>query len=159
MNLHLPAALVYASLAALVALLPGCAKPAGKSVVVGSKKFTESVILAEMGARLARQGGAESRRDDLGGTPALWLALTQGDIDVYPEYTGTITQSILKDTPPDLDAALAARGVRISKPLGFRNNYALGMRKDVAGARGIAKMSDLRAHPALRTSGSRCRAA
>jgi osmoprotectant transport system permease protein len=119
-------------------------------VVIGAKKFTESIILAEMGTRLARQAGVPARRDDLGGTPALWLALTQGDIDAYPEYTGTITQEILKESPPDLDAALAARGVRMSRPLGFRNNYALGMRKDVASALGITKMSDLKAHPDLR---------
>ena len=135
---------------AILLLVPGCSKPAAKPVVIGSKKFTESVILAEMGTRLARQSGAEARRDDLGGTPALWLALTQGDIDAYPEYTGTITQSILKGTPPDLDAALAAHGVRVSKPLGFRNNYALGMRKDVAAAKGITTVSDLRNHAELR---------
>ena len=125
-------------------------RPAQKPVVIGAKKFTESVILAEMGAQLARHAGAAARRDDLGGTPALWLALTQGDIDAYPEYTGTITRQILKADPPDLAAALAAHGVRISRPLGFRNNYALGMRKDVAAAKGITKISDLRGHPDLR---------
>jgi osmoprotectant transport system permease protein len=118
--------------------------------VIGAKKFTESIILAEMGSRLARQAGVEARRDDLGGTPALWLALTQGDIDAYPEYTGTITEEILKEKPKDLDAELAARGVRMSRSLGFRNNYALGMRKDVAAALGIRKTSDLKAHPNLK---------
>jgi osmoprotectant transport system permease protein len=137
-------------LCAFLLLVPGCSRPTEKPVVVGAKKFTESVILAEVGTRLVRAGGAESRRDDLGGTPALWLALTQGDIDAYPEYTGTITRQILTDNPPDLDAALAAHGVRMSKPLGFRNNYALGMRKDVAVAKGIAKISDLLNHPELR---------
>jgi osmoprotectant transport system permease protein len=130
--------------------VPGCSKPSQKPVVIGSKKFTESVILAEMATQLAREGGVESRRDDLGGTPALWLALTQGDIDAYPEYTGTITRQILKADPTDLGAALAAYGIRISKPLGFRNNYALGMRKDVASAKGIRTISDLRMHPELR---------
>ena len=94
--------------------------------------------------------GPRARRDDLGGTPALWLALTQGDIDAYPEYTGTITRQILRTDPPDLAAALAAHGVRVSGPLGFRNNYAFGMRKDVALAKGITKISDLRGHPELR---------
>ena len=141
--------LICIVLAAAVACVPGCA-PGKKPVVVGAKKFTESVILAEMGARLAHNAGAEARRDDLGGTPALWLALTQGDVDASPEYTGTITRQILKDNPPDLDAALAAHGVRMSRPLGFRNNYALGMRKDVAAGKGIRKISDLRRHPYLR---------
>jgi osmoprotectant transport system permease protein len=151
-------ALACTALAAIATLLPGCTPKANKPVVIGAKKFTESVILAEMGAQLARHAGAEARRDDLGGTPALWLALTQGDIDAYPEYTGTITQQILKDETAnletdletELEAALAAQGVRVSRPLGFRNNYALGMRKDVAAARGITKISDLRAHPDLR---------
>ncbi|OWK35103.1 L-proline glycine betaine binding ABC transporter protein ProX [Fimbriiglobus ruber] len=134
----------------LPAFLSGCSRGSEKPVVIGSKKFTESVILAEMGTQLARAGGVEARRDDLGGTPALWLALTGGDIDAYPEYTGTITRQILNADPPDLAAALAAHGVRVSRSLGFRNNYALGMRKDVAAAKGIATISDLRTHPALR---------
>jgi osmoprotectant transport system substrate-binding protein/osmoprotectant transport system permease protein len=134
----------------LILLLPGCRPSANKPVVVGSKKFTESVILAEMGTQLARHAGAAARRDDLGGTPALWLALTQGDIDAYPEYTGTITRQILRADVPDLATALAAYGIRLSRPLGFRNNYALGMRKDVAAAKGITKTSDLRTHPDLR---------
>lgn len=131
------------ALAAVVALVPGCARPAQRPVVIGDKKFTESIILAEMGAQLARQTGTAARREDLGGTPAVWLALTQGDVDAYVEYTGTITREILQADPPDLAAALAARGVRMSRPLGFRNNYALGMRKDVAAAKGITKISDL----------------
>lgn len=142
---------VLASIALAFALasLPGCGK-AERPVVVGAKKFTESVVLAEMGVLLARGAGAEARRDDLGGTPALWLALTQGDIDAYPEYTGTITRQILKTEPSDLATALAEHGVRLGRPMGFRNNYALGMRKDVAASLGITKTSDLRDHPELR---------
>src|SRR5262245_54618910 len=143
-------AISCAALAAALVCVPGCARPTRKPVVIGAKKFTESVILAEMGTQLARHAGAEARRDDLGGTPALWLALTQGDVDAYVEYTGTITRQILKDDSTDLSAALAAHGVRIGRPLGFRNNYAMGMRKDVARAKGITKTSDLRDHPRLR---------
>lgn len=137
-------------LAAAVVAVFGCRPPVARPVGVGAKKFTESVILAEMATQLARHAGAAARRDDLGGTPALWLALIQGDIDIYPEYTGTITRQILRADPPDLAAALAAYGVRMSRPLGFRNNYALGMRKDVAAANGITTISDLRGHPNLR---------
>ena len=140
--------LLTAALAAVA--MPGCQHPVNRPVEIGAKKFTESVILAEMGTQLARHAGVDSRREDLGGTPALWLALTQGDIDAYPEYTGTITREILKADPPDLAAALAAHGISISGSLGFRNNYALGMRKDVAVAKGITKISDLRSHPELR---------
>ena len=132
-----------------LAVLPGCARST-KPIVIGAKKFTESVILAEIGVNLARSSQIPARRDDLGGTPALWLALTQGDIDAYVEYTGTITRQILKSSPPDLAKALAEHGVQIGRPLGFRNNYALGMRKDVAASLGITKTSDLRDHPTLR---------
>ena len=135
------------TIAVTVSFFAGCSPTS--TVVVGAKKFTESVILAELGARLAGEAGVHSRRDDLGGTPALWLALTQGDIDVYPEYTGTITRQILKADPPNLAAALAEHGICISKPLGFRNNYALGMRKDTAVSKGIRSISDLRRHPDL----------
>jgi osmoprotectant transport system permease protein len=141
---------LLAALAAAVVAIPGCRPPANHTVVIGSKKFTESVILAEMGTQLARYARTAARRDDLGGTSALWLALTQGDIDAYPEYTGTINRQILRADPPDLAAALATHGVRVGRPLGFRNNYGLGMRKDVAAAKGITKISDLRNHPELR---------
>ncbi len=131
--------------------LAGCDRtPAAKPVVVGSKKFTESIVLGEIAAGLMRPVVGNVRRDDLGGTPVCWVALTQGDIDIYPEYTGTITRQILQANPPDLDAALAVHGVKVSKSLGFRNNYALGMRKDVAAARGIRAVSDLKRHADLR---------
>lgn len=140
------------SLPLLILLLAGCAEhPVAKTkVAIGAKKFTESYLLAEMGSELARRGGADAERRDLGSTPTLWLALTQGDIDAYPEYTGTLTEQILKERPNDLATALAEKGIRISRPIGFRNNYALGMRKDVAAGRGIHTISDLRAHPDLR---------
>jgi osmoprotectant transport system permease protein len=137
-------------LTVVLVLTPGCARHENKPVVIGAKKFTESIILADMGVRLVRESGAEARRDDLGGTPSLWLALTQGDIDAYPEYTGTISRQILKDEPSDLAAALARHGIRISKSFGFRNNYGLGMRKDVAAGEKIARISELRSHPELR---------
>lgn len=142
--------LVVVATAVTLAAAPGCSRPAERPVVIGAKKFTESVILAEMGTQLAQSTGVPARRDDLGGTPALWLALTQGDIDAYVEYTGTITRQILKDDPPDLPEALARHGVRVSRSLGFRNNYALGMRKDVAAAKRVECVSDLRNHPELR---------
>src|SRR3954451_4293622 len=103
--MRLPPVLL-AALAVAVVVIPGCSRRVNRPVVIGAKKFTESVILAEMAAQLARHAGASARRDDLGGGPAIWMALTQGDIDAYPEYTGTITRQILKADPPDLGAAL-----------------------------------------------------
>jgi len=125
------------------------------TVVVGSKKFTESVILGELLVHLAREAGADARhRRELGGTQFLWKALISGEIDVYPEYTGTISKDILRSTagssPDELRQALAQYRIRMSDPLGFNNTYALGMREELAGRLGIQTISHLRRHPQLR---------
>jgi osmoprotectant transport system permease protein len=145
-------------LLAALALLVSCAahaKAPGGEIRIGSKKFTESVILGELAALLARDAGAPAEhRKELGGTRVLWNALRAGDIDLYPEYTGTITEEILAGSDLRDDAAmrdaLARQGVRMSRPLGFNNTYAIGMRKHVAARLGIRRISDLRRHPALR---------
>ncbi|MEO6263768.1 MAG: glycine betaine ABC transporter substrate-binding protein [Luteimonas sp.] len=123
-------------------------------VVIGSKNFTESVILGEIGTGLARGANipVEHRRQ-LGGTRIVWRALEGGQIDAYPEYTGTLVQEILQlpdATPAQLRAALAKRGLAMTPPLGFDNTYALGMRAERARALGIKHVSDLRAHPGLK---------
>ena len=122
---------------------------------VGSKKFTESVILAEMATALLREAGLEAaHRQELGGTRFLWDGLVGGDLDAYPEYTGTIAQEILAgEAVADVEAmreALGRYGVRMTAPLGFNNTYALGMNEDVAERLGIRTTSDLREHPELR---------
>jgi osmoprotectant transport system permease protein len=122
---------------------------------VGSKKFTESVILGEMVTLLvANQGVPVIHRDQLGGTRILWDALLKGDIDVYPEYTGTITREILAGEglrgEEDIRRYLSRFGILMSQPLGFNNTYALGMKEDLAERLGITKISDLRKHPQLK---------
>lgn len=125
-------------------------------VRIGSKQFTESVVLGELARSSAQAAGIEAvHQRELGGTSILWRALLQGDIDVYPEYTGTLTQELLKDVPADADiATLRARlqplGIGITDSLGFDNTYAIGMREDTAAKLGIATISDLLKHPALR---------
>ncbi len=122
--------------------------------VVGSKNFTESVILGEIAAGLARQAGSEVRhRRQLGGTRILWRALENGQIDVYPEYTGTLAQELLKMPGADEDAlrkALDERGLAMTGPLGFNNTYALGMLGQRAEELGIHTISNLREHADLR---------
>ena len=124
-------------------------------VTVGSKQFTESVILGELLTQLGTSVGCQvTHRRELGGTQILWNALLRGDIDIYPEYTGTITQEILSGSNivgmEALRAALAAQGVHLSKPLGFNDTYALGMSTATAERLQIRSISDLRAHPALK---------
>ncbi|MDO1527440.1 glycine betaine ABC transporter substrate-binding protein [Fulvimonas sp. R45] len=137
-------------------LLPWMARAGDAPVRIGSKQFTESVILGELATVTARRAGAAvTYRPQLGGTRILWQALRDGDIDVYPEYTGTITHDLLKDLPADagidaLRARLKPLGIGITDALGFDNTYAIGMRADEAGRLGIARISDLAKHPELR---------
>jgi len=114
-------------------------------VRVGSKQFTESVLLGELARQTLSESGvpAEHRRE-LGGTRVLWEALLAGQIDVYPEYTGTLAQEILKGAPLDQTR------VRMSAPLGFEDTYAIGVRRDAAARLGLRALSDLSRHPELR---------
>lgn len=139
----------------LLVLLTAACAPADAELRVGSKQFTESVILSETASQLIRHADVPvTHRAGLGGTRTLWGALLAGDIDIYPEYTGTIVQEILSDGslagPRAIRAALAEYGVRMSAPLGFNNTYAVGMRRDRAKQLGIHSLSDLVAHPDLR---------
>ena len=124
-------------------------------VRIGSKKFTESVILAEIAAKLCGIAGAEViKHQELGGTRLLWDALVAGEIDLYPEYKGTLAHEILKSENIESDAslagALAKRGLRMSESLGFSNRYAFGMMQVKAENLQIRTISDLTRHPTLR---------
>ena len=126
-----------------------------QTVVVGSKKFTESVILGEMARQLLGQDGTPvEHRRELGGTRVLWKGLLTGEIDLYPEYTGTLMNEIFAgrhiETLEQLEIALAAVNIYISKPLGFNNTYVLGMREQDAGDLDIVTISDLARYPDLR---------
>jgi osmoprotectant transport system permease protein len=148
MRLHVPWWLLLAAAAAM----PAAAAP----VQIGSKNFTESVVLGEIARLSAREGGIEAiHRRALGGTRILWKALRQGEIDVYPEYTGTLTHELLPDLPADsgIDALrfrLAALGIGLTASLGFDNTYALGMQAQKAQRLGIRSIADLSAHADLR---------
>lgn len=127
------------------------AQDAAPRVVVGSKSFTESVVLGEILTQTARLAGADAEhRRQIGGTRILFEALRRGEIDAYVEYTGTLTQELLPGVSPDsIEAALAPLGLSMTAPLGFNNTYAIGMKPDVADPRGIRTISDLRGHPDL----------
>jgi osmoprotectant transport system permease protein len=137
------------------ALLLALAVAAGPEVRVGSKAFTESIVLGELVTRAAASSGAAAvHRRALGGTRVLWEALLRGEIDVYPEYTGTLAREILAGEAVEggqaLRRALAARGVGATASLGFEDTYALGMRRADAARLGVRTISDLLRHPRLR---------
>ncbi|MCG8373420.1 MAG: ABC transporter permease subunit [Balneolales bacterium] len=131
-----------------------CSVFARQPVQVGSKLFTESVILGDIATLLLEAEGFEVEfYDQLGGTQILWNALIEGEIDIYPDYTGTVTQEILGGveftTLEALNVLLNEFEVQATRPLGFNNTYALGMNKQIAGELGIEKISDLGRHPDL----------
>lgn len=148
--------LVFLVCAAALAtsLHAGAAEP----LRIGSKRFTESYILAEVMAqtvRTADAGAAVEIRQGLGNTAIVHAALKAGSIDVYPEYLGTIEREILGHATTgaplsQLQAELRPLGLAIGVPLGFNNGYALAMRGAQARELGVTTLSQLARHPTLR---------
>ena len=131
-----------------------CLAAEERAIVIGSKNFTEGVVLGELIRAMAASTGANvEHRQALGGTRLVFNALVSGEIDIYAEYTGTLTHEIFAQKKPASDAdlrdLLAESGLVMSKSLGFRDNFALGMRERVAERLDIRRVSDLRAHPEL----------
>lgn len=127
---------------------------AADPVIIGSKKFTESYVLAEIAKRALENAGLKAdHRQGMGGTIILWEALRGGGIDVYPEYTGTIAEEILKQpgaSTTQIRNALSAQGIGMTDDLGFNNTYALVMQRNHADQLAIKTISDLKAHPELK---------
>jgi osmoprotectant transport system permease protein len=135
-------------------LLAADKSPEQPRVQVGSKAFPESVIIGEMVRLLDESAGIDAIHYRwLGDTSKTWNPLLLGQLDVYCEYTGTLTQEILSKenirTDEQLRDALARYGLRMSRSLGFSNNYALGMKEERAQELGIRTISDLKNHPEL----------
>lgn len=145
-------------LSGLMLLAMGCGvSPASNPVRVdvGSKAFTEGVLLGEVLTGLAATTGAEPvHHRQLGGTRVVWNALLAGEIGAYVEYTGTLSQEVFEGAVDSrletLAPELTRRGVILGPELGFTNTYAIGMSRAVAAAAGVATISDLAASPALR---------
>ena len=123
------------------------------AVVVASKPFGESYLLAEMFAQLLEARGISvDRRPGLGATELAFRALRSDAIDVYPEYTGTGLLVLLGEAPRgnanDVFHRVAEEfprrfGVRWLPPLGFENTYAIAVRKTMADSLGLRTLSDL----------------
>jgi glycine betaine/choline ABC-type transport system substrate-binding protein len=120
--------------------------------VVGSKNFTEQVLLAEILAQHIerRMHVAVGRKFNLGGTLVAQAAITSGAVDLYPEYSGTALTAVLK-LPPSKDPAAVMEQVRAAyrrrwrlewlPPLGFNNTFAMMVRGDIARRTGIRTLS------------------
>jgi glycine betaine/choline ABC-type transport system substrate-binding protein len=144
------------ALTACLSGLSGC-RTGERPVRVGSKNFSEQVILAEIVAlALEARGVTVDRRFNLGGTFICHRAIVSGELDLYPEYTGTAFTAILSQKPVSDPAAVLSSVSREyakrwdivwSAPLGFDNTFALVVRGEDARRLGLAKISDLAAHP------------
>jgi osmoprotectant transport system permease protein len=131
-----------------------------RAIVVASKPFGESFILAELFAQmLEHRGFRVDRRPGLGATEVAFSAVRSGAVDVYPEYTGTGLLAVLHEPPQRDPQAVFDRvsrefrsryGVRWLPPLGFENTYAIAVRRETATRYSLATLSDLaRAAPQL----------
>ena len=140
----------------------GCSRT--HPLTVGSKNFTEQIVLGEIVAQQLerRLGGKVDRKLDLGGTLLAQQALRNGEIDLYPEYTGTALTAVLKLAPSSDPAAVLER-VRAEyrkrwqlewlDPLGFDNTFAMVVRGPDARAQGIETISDAARRPQSWTLG------
>ena len=133
----------------------GCSKE--RLLTVGSKNFTEQVILGEIVAQHVslRLSERVDRKLNLGGTLLAHQALVKGDLDLYPEYTGTALTAILKLPLSSDPAAVLARvrkeyqkrfNVLWLDPLGFNNTFAMVIRVEDARKYGIETLSDAAGH-------------
>jgi len=146
--------LVFVVLGSLVFFLCSGALQAADVIRVGSKNFNESYLLSEIAAQLLEARGYEvERKFGLGGTLICYEALKKGEIDLYVEYTGTLSQAILS-LPGNpgrdlLNEQLADQGLELLEEFGFNNTYAIVVRDEVARAHGLERIGDLADAPDL----------
>jgi len=150
-------------LLSLIYFSSACNKPAQSKITVGSKFFTEQVILAELLAQHieAKTGIPVIRKTNLGGSLLVHKALLAGELDLYVEYTGTALTAVLNEspnsynqgvTPNDYSNAVYNRvkqlyaerfHLEVTEPLGFENTFAMVIRGDDAKNLHLQKISDI----------------
>jgi glycine betaine/choline ABC-type transport system substrate-binding protein len=144
-------------LGCLLLFLPGCRASRARRIVVGSKNFTEQIVLAELLAQEieSRTGLPVERRVNLGGTLICQQALLAGQIDLYVEYTGTALTVVLGETPSSNPAEVYQRvktayakrfGFELTEPLGFNNTFAIVVRGEDARRLSLRTISDMAAY-------------
>jgi osmoprotectant transport system substrate-binding protein len=140
-------------LAITLMLLDGCGRARPK-IVVGSKFFTEQVVLAELLAQHieARTGIPVDRKTNLGGTLLVQKAMLAGDLDLYVEYTGTALTAVLNEKPQGDSRSVYERvkkvyaerfGLEVTEPLGFENTFAMVIRGEDAKKSNLQRLSDI----------------
>ncbi|HEV3421714.1 MAG TPA: glycine betaine ABC transporter substrate-binding protein [Candidatus Acidoferrum sp.] len=151
MNTSLPRSLSQ-WLAVTLMLLGGCSQK--QQIIVGSKFFTEQVVLAELLAQHieARTGIPVERKTNLGGTLLVQKAMLAGELDLYVEYTGTALTAVLNETPKGDSKSVYERvkkeyadrfGLEVTEPLGFENTFAMVIRGEDAKKFNLQKLSDI----------------
>ena len=156
--------LMVVTILAVTTLVSGRATAGRADLIVGSKNFTEQVVLGELMAQaIERQAGLKvERRLNLGGTAIAHEALLSGGIDVYAEYTGTSLTAIFKQ-PPSADSEqvfatvrdrYASVGLTLLPRLGFNNTFAILVRGEDARRLGMKTVSDLAGQVRLKPEGT-----
>jgi osmoprotectant transport system substrate-binding protein len=131
-----------------------CHRPPQSKITIGSKFFTEQVILAELLAQHieARSGIPVIRKTNLGGTLLVHRAIQAGELDLYVEYTGTALTAVLNESPAGDSAAMYNRvkqlygqrfNLEVTEPLGFENTFAMVVRGGDAKNLHLQKISDI----------------
>jgi len=135
------------------ALLPSCSAGGAGAIRIGSKNFTEEFVIAEIYAQALEANGLKVDRSkfDLGSTRIAMAALEHGDIDLYPEYTGTMLIDVLHRPPlrdpkaivETVRSALAKRGLVVLAPSPMNDSQALATTRAIAEKYGFATLSQL----------------
>ena len=146
--------LFFFNLVNLICFLSACHQPPQTKITIGSKFFTEQVVLAELLAQHieAKTGIPVIRKTNLGGTLLVHKALLAGELDLYVEYTGTALTAVLNESPSRDSNAVYHRvkqlysdrfHLEVTEPLGFENTFAMVIRGDDAQKFHLQKISDL----------------
>ncbi|MEL1134500.1 glycine betaine ABC transporter substrate-binding protein [Desulfitobacterium sp. THU1] len=147
--------LILGLVAALSLALFGCAgggAKSGETITVGSKNFTENIIIAHMMADLveAHTDLKVERKVNLGGSNVAWTALENNDIQMYPDYTGTIVANYYQENTGTSEETLAMTkeltagdSLKALEPMGFNNTYTLAVTQETAEKYKLNTYSDL----------------
>jgi osmoprotectant transport system substrate-binding protein len=138
----------------LIYFVAACREPPRSKIIIGSKFFTEQVVLAELLAQHieARTGIPVIRKTNLGGTLLVHKALLAGELDLYVEYTGTALTAVLNESPRGDSNAVYNRvkqlysdrfHLEVTEPLGFENTFAMVIRGDDAQRLHLQKISHI----------------